>query len=304
METPLAPRTTERIHGKMMYDYRIIDASDIDGYENAVMDLTKRKYDGILVRNAIPAEICDLIIANGRKAPEAEKAQMPVGWSFPPIFAALVGQAFKQGEEVGRKIMADYFMRCADYRTHSKDYFGVDTTEIVESWLAKFGGGCEIDVPYAPEHKGLYAGSTLRAYKGNGEGNISIHCGNYFQTCWQKFYEQLETHVDVMDQLSFFFMLQQPEHGGELSLYDLIWENGQTKKTNHENKEVILADGSIRNIENDQVQYIDPQKGDMILFAAGQIWHRVEAVLGSLERITLGGFLAYSYDKKKIYYWS
>ncbi len=294
----------ERIRGKKLWDYRIVDANDLAGYENAVWDLYKRKYDGILVRNAIPHEICDLIIEHGRKLPADVVAQMPVGWTFPPIFAALVGQAFKNGEEQGRKTMADYFQKCEHYYGHFKDYLGVDTTELVESWFRKLGGGCAVGVPDGQDGKGLYTGSTLRAYKGNGEGNISIHCGNLFQTTFGKFYEQLETQVDVFDQLSYFFMLQQPESGGELTLYGFEWENGQSKKTNHENKEVNMADGSVRNIEDEEVQYIDPQKGDMILFAAGQIWHRVENVMGPLERITLGGFLAYSYDKHKIYYWS
>jgi Rps23 Pro-64 3,4-dihydroxylase Tpa1-like proline 4-hydroxylase len=99
-------------------------------------------------------------------------------------------------------------------------------------------------------------------------------------------------------------MLQQPESGGELSLYDLEWENGQGKANNHENREVRLADGTMRNIENDEVQMIDPQKGDMILFAGGQIWHRVESVQGNRERITLGGFLSFNYEKDAVVYWS
>jgi hypothetical protein len=304
MENTIPPVQRARIRGKELYDFRIVDASDLKGYENAIWDLYKRKYDGILVRNALPAEVCDMIIANSSKLPVDQTAQMTVGWTFPPIFASLVGQVFKEGDEAGRKAMADYFQRCAYFYNHSEEALGVNTTTLIEGWLKALGGNLEVGVPVGYGGKGLYTGTTLRAYKGNGEGNISIQCGNYFHTTWQKFYEQLETQVDVYDQLSYFYMLQQPEQGGELSLYGFEWENGQGKKSKSENTEVIMADGGVRNIEDEEVQSIDPQKGDMVIFAAGQIWHRVEQVLGARERITLGGFLAYSYDKLKIYYWS
>ena len=65
-----------------------------------------------------------------------------------------------------------------------------------------------------------------------------------------------------------------------------------------------MADGSLRNIENEEVQLIDPQKGDLILFAGGQIWHRVEQVMGSRERVTIGGFLSFNYEKDAVCYWS
>ena len=99
-------------------------------------------------------------------------------------------------------------------------------------------------------------------------------------------------------------MLQTPESGGELTLYDFNWEDGQSKASNHENQFVIMPDGSQLDIEKRKKLYLNPQKGDMILFAGGQIWHRVEEVLGKRPRITLAGFLSLSHDKSKVYYWT
>jgi hapalindole-type alkaloid chlorinase len=110
--------------------------------------------------------------------------------------------------------------------------------------------------------------------------------------------------VDVFDQLSFYFMLQKPEQGGELSLFDLEWQEGQSKASLYENHDVRLPDISVHTIYKEEAQIIDPQPGDLVIFAAGQIWHRVEEVLGNKERMTLGGFAAYSYDKLTVYHWS
>jgi hapalindole-type alkaloid chlorinase len=300
----IAQRSGGRIRGKQLYDFRLVEAHDLQGYENAIGDIQSRKYDGILVRGAIPHDVCDQINSAAANLGPDVKVMMPVGWTFPPIFAALVGQAFKNGEEEGIRRMKAYFKLSEEFYHNSASYLGVDTTALIEQWLGAFSGGLPLSIAKGYDNEGQYANCSYRAYYGNGEGNISIHCANYFQTAWQKFFSHLETQTDVYDQLSFFFLLQEPESGGELTLYDFEWKKGQTKKSNHENKEVIMEDGSIRYIDGEEVQIIDPKKGDLVLFAGGQIWHRVEEVLGTRERITMGGFLDYGWDRKKVFYWS
>ena len=41
-----------------------------------------------------------------------------------------------------------------------------------------------------------------------------------------------------------------------------------------------------------------------MLFAGGNVWHRVEKVLGFKSRITLGGFIAETTTPGKYYIWS
>ena len=48
----------------------------------------------------------------------------------------------------------------------------------------------------------------------------------------------------------------------------------------------------------------NPEPGDLLIFYGGRIWHRVEPILGSKPRITLGGFINFSDDDKKCFYWS
>jgi hypothetical protein len=295
-----------RISGPNIYDYRILEATDLGDYSNAIDDIYHRKYDGILVKNAMPENVCDEIIAAMKKLPRSLGTEMPIGWAFPVIFAHLANEAFRAGEEKGKQKMSAYFADCAKIFQNSRDYFSVDVRRWIEEWLDRFSGGVPVKIPEGYAGQGNYAATTYRSYLNRGVGHISVHCGNWFQTVWKDFYAHLETQVMVYDQLSYFFCLQQADQGGELALYDFEWENGQRKSSNHENRTVLMADDSSLDIEKRQKMLINPAKGDLILFAGGQIWHRVEAVRGKTERVTLAGFLSFAKDKKNkcVYYWT
>ena len=47
---------------------------------------------------------------------------------------------------------------------------------------------------------------------------------------------------------------------------------------------------------------LTPEIGDMIVFAGGQIWHKVETVKGKKSRYRVGGFLTVSKDNKSLYF--
>ena len=136
---------------------------------------------------------------------------------------------------------------------------------------------------------------------------MSVHCGNYFGQTFERFYEDLTKKVAVENQMSFFIMLQEPDAGGELSLFNFRWKKGQTKDSPSEDNEIIQPDGSrmdVNNNSNITKDKIDPKKGDMILFQGGNIWHKVETIQGQKPRITFGGFIGISVNKDKFYYWS
>ncbi len=293
-----------RIKGKPVYDYRVIDRDDVSSYSNAIHDLQERKYDGLLIKNALNEKQCNILLRNADDLLKDKGAEMPVGWAFPLIFAELINTVFREGEESGKQRMKDYFLKCKEIHDNSENYYGLNVNELIESWLTKFSGGLPIQRAKGYDNEGEYIGHTLRSYRGHGKGNISVHCGNWFQTVWKQFYGHLEAQVNVFDQLSYFFLLQKPESGGELSLYDFEWEEGQSKASNHENTSVKMANGEEIKLKNRRKMMIHPMEGDMIIFAGGQIWHRVEDVLGDKERITLGGFLSFSRDNQAVVYWS
>jgi hypothetical protein len=44
--------------------------------------------------------------------------------------------------------------------------------------------------------------------------------------------------------------------------------------------------------------------GDFFLLASGRCLHRVAPIQGPRARVTMGGFLALSKDRDRVYYWS
>jgi hypothetical protein len=293
-----------RVGGIPTWDCRVVDSTNLTGYENAVWDLFKRKYDCLIIKGALSASICEQLVTGSLALPEPERSSVAGGWTFPPIFYKLAEQVASSGAAMRKQVLGEYFERCQRIAKDPSNYLGISLSELTQRWLTALGGGCKIAVPTGLGSKGEYAGATLRTFYGEGKGQISLQCGNYLQTVHQHFYEHLEGQVDVFDQLSFFFLIQEPESGGEISLFDIQWEEGQTKATVMENNHIMLPDISHHTVSADEAQTLMPRPGDLVIFAAGQIWHRVEPVLGQRERITLGGFAAYSYDKKTIFHWS
>ena len=294
-----------RIGGVDIYDCREIDAADLSGYENAIWDLFKRKYDCLIVRGALDAETCKCLAEGATKLPTTERSSVTGGWTFPPIFYKLAEEVANCGAGQRKQVLGAYFERCAQLANEYSNLLSVDIRGLTHKWLRALAGGCNVEIPKGLGSNGEYAGMTLRSFFGGGQGQITLQCGNYLQTVHQHFYEHLEGQVDVFDQLSFFFFIQAPQAGGEVCLFDLEWEEGQTKSSLSENVHVMLPEISFHTASADLAQILNPEVGDLVIFAAaGQIWHRVEPVLGERERITLGGFAAYSYDKKTVYHWS
>ena len=106
------------------------------------------------------------------------------------------------------------------------------------------------------------------------------------------------------DQLSYFLVLQQSEAGGELTIYDMLWDTVKRKES-PENNDFVIDDND-NPIYVDQVRSfaVKPQPGDILVFSGGPIWHRVEDIKGASPRITFGGFLNFSKNQKELFYWS
>lgn len=111
--------------------------------------------------------------------------------------------------------------------------------------------------------------------------------------------------LDIKDnKLSYFLTLSAAEEGGELCCFDLNWKQVK-KRVDFEHLEDefqqtidIINDQAVKRV------FVKPEPGDLLLFAGGNVWHRVERVLGNTSRITLGGFIAEATTKGKYYIWS
>ncbi len=144
---------------------------------------------------------------------------------------------------------------------------------------------------------------TFRIFLPN-QGGLHVHCGNLFQAQSEFYYSLIENDIDKNDQLSYFLVIQQPELGGELTIYDMLWKDVKKKKSQEENESVIDEGGNTIFLKDVPSFSVKLMLGDILVFAGGPIWHRVENIGGGIPRITLGGFLNYSKDGKELFYWS
>lgn len=134
-------------------------------------------------------------------------------------------------------------------------------------------------------------------------GGLFVHCGNLFQEDSPVYYQVVED-MDKKRQLSFFVALQYPESGGELTIYNMLWPEVNAKDDFENNEYVLDCNGNRLYLDKTEQFLVRPRPGDLLVFRGGPIWHRVEPILGDRPRITFGGFMNYSEDGDKFFYWS
>lgn len=97
----------------------------------------------------------------------------------------------------------------------------------------------------------------------------------------------LRETIDLSTQVSFYVLLQAPERGGELVLYD---DHDGAGARGDEGMDALPHD------------VIDLEVGDLIVFDGGRLNHRVTEVEGGRARWTIGGFSAFA--GSRWYFWS
>ncbi len=287
-----------------LYHWKYIDASELSDFSDAVKDIYDKKYTGIIIRNVCSQEEVSKM---KRKIETMEKEiQIPtgVGHSYPRHFSQLVKPDDDFSQE--RSNIKAYFSECEHLRETFKELTDLDVSQRIQETLEKVSGGRPVLVPKGFDDEGRYPGGSIRVNY-PGQGYIMVHCGNYFQQEFPVFYDHLKTKVNVTDQLSYFLTVNPAEIGGELTLFDLLWEPGQTKESARHDNEIFLANGkTLDSSSNSPLKRmkVKPEAGDLLIFLGGPIWHKVELVEGTQNRITIGGFLAFTEDKKNIKYWT
>ena len=151
-----------------------------------------------------------------------------------------------------------------------------------------------------------FAPFGIRVLTANKNG-LDIHCENAFlHQLKPNFRNWLYEHVDIENSVSFFITLQAPEYGGELVIYDMNWNNFSLRLDSTTYEERHDLNGSLfknRNKNNVKFSSFSIQKGDAVVFRAGQLWHAIQPPKGLINRITIGCFLAKGHDNN-YYYWA
>ena len=91
-------------------------------------------------------------------------------------------------------------------------------------------GGRKVLVPEMPD-RGRYKPCTVRFLAPN-KDEMQAHVGNEFITGLQQ-YDHIKSLLSLQDQLSYFLVLQAPEAGGELVLFDLKIKRARSPQMKH-----------------------------------------------------------------------
>ena len=169
---------------------------------------------------------------------------------------------------------------------------GPDFQERIEEILGVLGGGRPVEVPCSDRGE-PYAHATVRVWPEGHE--MGLHNG--LEILGMPGFAPMWDRIDVTGQLSYFAVLQKADQGGELILHDV-----RSDEMDHQ--------GRLRGAPVGLVAALRPstrvvlEAGDLIVFDAGRVYHRVSEVGPGPRRVTIGGFVALSPKHDRVLYWS
>lgn len=265
--------------------WKTIAAADTPKHPTAVADVIAHQLDGMTITGVFTPEEIEraLPILNANKQEATDE-----------FFGAMLGMPLYQVPEGSdRSEHIDDAVKC---RAIYREAFGFDPQDRIGDIVRPMAGGLE---PAAPSENGRdYNPGNVRWYE-PGWGGLKAHVGNEFRGQHEDgAMSHLITTTRTHDHLSYFAMLQPPDSGGALSVYDLLWDTFKPDETtewtygrdDHEFDEL-------------NAMKISLAPGEMVLFGGGWRWHRVDEVSGKVPRITYGGFSAPSIDGKYLHFW-
>jgi len=294
----------------IFFKFREIDYSDIKKSKEVdyVRQLKNNAIDGFVVKDVLKPDELKSVKDYLETVSDEEKLNFPAGKIYPAVFSTINGAS-------------DGFKKYYDSLNSYNNRVAADSplnllTERLAEFFKNTANSYDTRVPRNRLNNQLVAASTFRFFL-PGAGNLHVHCGHSHQPkdngahlsktvseSEAKFYDILPTDFDYHPQLSYFLVLQNSEEGGELTVYDLLWDERITKDYPENNEFLIDPNGQRLYLKDLRAFAIKPKAGDVLVFSGGPIWHRVEEVKGNIPRITFGGFINFTKDDKAIYYWS
>lgn len=265
--------------------------------EVSLTALQNLEVDAIVLKNFLRAEEIQTILQHLLQIDE-NKAPLNASKTYPFSFALLNRNSANFADE-----LKNYFQQAKQFKDSFAQKFEVDMELKFTAILSALNKNNAAKI-LATGNEGSYIPFTFRLIVPE-KNHINLHADNMFAHFAPEFYEPLKQVAEVHNQLSFFTVLQKPETGGQLSLYNVAWD--VAKEFNIEKQSVILETGKHLHADNAGELFrhqFNLEEGDMVIFPGGQLYHRIEEVYGSKMRITLGGFIGYSKTNEDIYYWS
>jgi hypothetical protein len=270
--------------------FKIIEADRDDAISSQLMlKLRTGQIDGYLVKSALSLELVEKVHHRLGLIDRGNFLETNTGHIFPSPFATVSNL----NERLDNYIAGNTLLK-------SMEWDGL--FEAIHGLFTDIGYPYSVKTPSLCNNKHTVVPATFRFFTPE-KGGLYVHCGHLFQNQSPVFYEAVEPMSQDF-QLSFFFVLQNPVEGGELTLYDMLWNRVNGKDCPENNEFVLDKDGSKVFLDAVDSVKIRPSVGDVLIFNGGAIWHRVEEFKGPISRITLGGFMNFSQDGTTCFYWS
>jgi len=263
-----------------------------------IVKLRQLDIDAVILKNFLSSDEINSILFHLFKAKENQPSQLAESKTYPFSFAAINRQSSTFAND-----LYHYFVRSKSFRNTFRANYEIDIEQKFTTLLTALNNSQPARI-LSIDEQASYIPFTFRMIVPE-KNHINLHADNLFPQFAPEFYEPLKKVADVHNQISFFTVLQKPEAGGELSIYNVAYD--VAKDFNIEQQSIELENGTCLHADNPQElfrQKLDLDEGDLVLFSGGQLYHRIEEVYGNKMRITLGGFLGYSKINNDIYYWS
>ncbi len=285
---------------KPLFDFLEIDAADVERHPTCIDDILAKRSTGIIIHDGLPARA--LQVAQRGIA----EAAVPFHQRTFEGFAENSSSPFMLGQVLvaAAPDLEGYFATAGQTRRHLRELFAgeLDIEERLVQLVRPLAANRPVSAPAGPQGQ-TYAPATIRSLP-EGQG-IGLHTDNASARTPQM--QDLATRASVKNQLSFFFTLSAPEGGGQLIVYGLEWDDVARSFTGQTSPDEILYDQTnvmLPLVELSGSETFTTREGDLLIFDAGNYFHRVSPVRGVRSRMTLGGFFALSHDGTAVHYWS
>lgn len=265
--------------------WHTIPAAESSSHAGMISRILRREEDGMTVTGVFTPE--EAARACERLDQETEgRTASPIGW----VLGMPLGEVGPESQDRNA-----YFDDSDRARAIYREALGVDPEARIAEALDPMAG--DLRCGLATEGDREYNPGHMRWFL-PGNGGLRAHAGNEFGEVLKRgAMSHLAETTRIVDHLSYFVVLQKPEIGGSLSVYDLLWdpESSDDSWENGEREDAYF-DGLPR-------LKVDPEPGDLVVFGGGFRWHRIEPVLGPIPRMTYGGFCAPSVDGTALQFW-
>jgi len=268
-----------------LYNFQVFSPSEIARFSTVIEDIQSGASDGIVIEGLLPPEDARRMSAQFKAmVRESPHEQIYHPTSFGHVFGATLMESD----------LDHYFRRAALARQAFEQLFLHRFESLVFGTLSRLTSlyGIHLSVH---QHNQVFAPASMRILE-PGYASLEAHIHQEFPMYFPS-YQAISSQLDLSTELSFYIVLQKPDAGGELVLYDLQWQHTPPAMLQ---QNVFLTGARSEDLEPYDQMLLGLDAGDMILFPANRIWHKVAAVTGKeCERITIGGFLARARDAEE-----